>query len=242
MHNRKHTNARARIVFAIEPGDGHEVGKLPDPENGEERNAGPLDASTRRGPSQHGPHGAGKCADESGQRGNALERRVHRNVGKRGQQRQQRGERIGEEMQVQCAQGQRAHAGHHTLRKREASSGEGAIGGAFHPRVGLAFQGFIERSGAGGDQPDAQQCTEQAALQAGYAGVHRAQIVAAPRGDQHKRHNPHFEEHKTVVQQRCRGPGTGRMNVNRMRERLVPRADRWRQAADGNERLFGYLQ
>jgi len=44
--------------------------------------------------------------------------------------------------------------------------------------------------------PMPNQCTEQAALHAGYAGVHRAQIVAAPRGDQHKRHNSHFEEYK----------------------------------------------
>jgi len=60
----QHTDAGTRVVVAIEPRNRHEVRELPDEKDGEEGDAGPLDAAARRGPAQHGPHGAGERADE----------------------------------------------------------------------------------------------------------------------------------------------------------------------------------
>ena len=36
-------DAGAGVVFAVHPADGHEVGELPDEEDGEEGDGGPLD-------------------------------------------------------------------------------------------------------------------------------------------------------------------------------------------------------
>ncbi len=43
-------DAGARVVVAVHPADGHEVGELPDEEDGEEGDGGPLDDAAGGGP------------------------------------------------------------------------------------------------------------------------------------------------------------------------------------------------
>ena len=98
--------------------------------------------------------------------------------------------------------------------EREAARGERAIGGALHARVGGALQGLVERAGAGGDEADAEEHVEQAALQGGDAGLHRAQIEAAPAGDEDQADDFDFEELAEVVDERWRWRrGCGRVQV-----------------------------
>ena len=66
LNHGEHANAGASVVFAIEPGNGHEVGKLPDEENGEQGDGRPLDTSTGGGPTEQGRHGSGEGSNECG--------------------------------------------------------------------------------------------------------------------------------------------------------------------------------
>jgi len=68
------------VVGAIEPADGHEVGKLPDEEYGEEGDGGPLDYAAGGGPTNESGKCAGEGADERIERSDALERRVDSDV------------------------------------------------------------------------------------------------------------------------------------------------------------------
>ncbi len=211
----QHANAGAGVVVAVEPGDGHEVRELPDKENGEEGHGRPLDAAASGGPAQHGTHGAGKCADEGGHGGDALERRIDGDVSEGGEQRQGHGEQVGGERQPHRAEGQRAEAGQDALGQREASGGHGTVGGALHARVDFALQGLVQRARSGRDQADAEERVEQAALHAGDAGLHGAQIKAAPAGDQHQADDFDLEELAQVVDERGGCAGAGRVDGRR---------------------------
>ena len=73
-------DAGVGVVGAVEPADGHEVGELPDEEDGEEGDGGPLDDAAGGGPADEAGDRAGKGSDEGVERGDALERRVDRHV------------------------------------------------------------------------------------------------------------------------------------------------------------------
>ncbi len=49
------------VVFAVHPSDGHEVGELPDEEDGEESDGGPLDDAARGGPADEWRRAPGKA-------------------------------------------------------------------------------------------------------------------------------------------------------------------------------------
>ena len=91
----EHLDAGAAVVLAVKPGDGHEMGELPDEEDGEERNARPLDLAAGGGPAQQRSGCAGEGSQKSRQGGHALERGVDGDVGKDGEQGQCDSERIG---------------------------------------------------------------------------------------------------------------------------------------------------
>ena len=116
-------------------------------------------------------------------------------------------------------------AGENADGEREAARCEGTVGGALHARVGSALESLVERAGAGGDQADAEERVEQAALHAGDAGLHGSQIEAAPAGDQDQADDFDFEEFAQVVDERGRGAGSGCMK--RMR-RGIDGEVRWR--------------
>jgi hypothetical protein len=84
------------------------------------------------------------------------------------------------------------------------AGGEWPVGGALHPRVGLALQGLIQRACAGRDKADAEQRVEKTALHAGDSGEHGAQIEAAPASDQNQANDLDLEELAQVVDERGR--------------------------------------
>ena len=86
-------DAAAGVVLAVQPADGHEVRELPDEEDGEESDAGPLDDAADGGPADEWRERSGEGADEGVERGEALERCVDGDVADRGEQREDSGER-----------------------------------------------------------------------------------------------------------------------------------------------------
>ena len=65
-------DATVPVVIAIEPADGHEVGKLPDEEHGEEGDSGPLDDAAGSRPADQWRECAGEGANKGVQRSNPL--------------------------------------------------------------------------------------------------------------------------------------------------------------------------
>ncbi len=87
------------------------------------------------------------------------------------------------------------------MRKADASGGERTSGGADHAGVGLALENFVERGGAGGDEPDADKGLKQADVKAGDGRADGAEIEAGPGGDHDHRGDPDFEERHVVGKQ-----------------------------------------
>ncbi len=141
LHDGQHANAGACVVVAIKPCDGHEVRKLPDEEDGEERDRGPFNAAAGRGPAEQGAHGAGKCADKCCQSRDALERRVDGHVGERGEEGERNGEQVGVQQQPIGAEGECADAGDNSLGERDAAGGRGRSAVRF-------MRASVERSSA----------------------------------------------------------------------------------------------
>ena len=161
----------------------------------------------------------GKCADEGGERSNALERRVDGHVGEGREQRQRDGEHVGVESEPDGSEAESGESGDDAGGQREASGGERAVGGALHARVGGALKALVQCARACGDEADAKESIEQAALQGGDAPLHGAEIEAAPTRDDDEADDFDFEELAKVVDERCGGAG-GR-SVNSMRVRGV---------------------
>ena len=87
-------DASAGVVFAIHPADGHEVRELPDEEDGEERDAGPLDDAAGGGPADERRERSGEGADEGVDGGDALERSVDGDVADGGEEGEGSGEQV----------------------------------------------------------------------------------------------------------------------------------------------------
>ena len=68
---------------------------------------------------------------------------------------------------------------------------------------------------SGRDEADAEQRFKKAALHAGDAGLHRAQVKSAPAGDQHQAHHLDLEEFAQVVDERGGCARLGRVDHNR---------------------------
>ena len=203
----EHPDPGACVFVAVHPGDGHEVGELPDEEDGEKGNGGPLDAPASGGPAEHGTHGAGKGADEGGHGGDALEGCVDSDVSEGRKQSERDGEEIGVEQEPPGTQTDCAEAEKNTNGKRDTAAGKRAISRALHQGVGGAFEGLIEGAGAGGDEADAEEGVEQAALERGDAGLHGAEVKARPAGDEDQPRDANFEELAEVMEQQSRDAG-----------------------------------
>src|ERR1700722_11439453 len=78
--SRGKADAGAGVVFAVHPADGHEVGELPNEEDGEESDAGPFDHAAGGGPADQRRQRSGEGANEGVEGGDALEGRVDRDV------------------------------------------------------------------------------------------------------------------------------------------------------------------
>ena len=86
-----------------------------------------------------------------------------------------------------------AKAGNDALKKRNAPSGDGAVGGAFHLGVAGALESLIEGAGSGGDEADTDEGVEQTALHAGYSRLHRPEVETCPSGDDDHSRDTHLE-------------------------------------------------
>ena len=148
-----------------------------------------------------GGQGAGEGADESGEGGAAFERRVDGDVGEDGEQGEHAGDRIGEAQQQQRAKDDSGEGDQQAMGQADAPGGERTSCSADHASVGLALEGFIERSGAGRDERDAGQGFEQTDVEAGNGRAHRAEIEAGPGGDDDQRGDPGLEELHVVGEQ-----------------------------------------
>ena len=147
-------DAAAGVVFAVHPADGHEVRELPDEEDGEESDAGPLDDAAGGGPADERRERSGEGADEGVEGGDALERRVDGDVADGGEEREGSGEEVGRVGEVERAEEGGSEAEDEAVGETDACGGHGAVGGAAHQAVGLALEGLVERAGAAGDDGD----------------------------------------------------------------------------------------
>ena len=82
-------DAGGGVLFAVHPADGHEVRELPDEEDGEEGDGGPLDEAAGGGPADEGWERSGEGADEGVDVGDAFERGVDGDVADGGEQGEQ---------------------------------------------------------------------------------------------------------------------------------------------------------
>ncbi len=125
-------DAGAGVVFAIHPADGHEVWKLPDEEDGEESDAGPLDDAAGGGPADERRESPGEGSDEGVDRGDALERRVDGDVADGGEERERSGEEVGGVGEIERAEEDGREADDKAVGERDATCRHGARGCAAH--------------------------------------------------------------------------------------------------------------
>ena len=219
----QHANAGARVVVAVEPGNGHEVRELPDEEDCEESDGRPLDAAAGGGPSEERAHGAGKCADEGGEGGYALERRVDGHIAKCSEQEKRHGEEVGVEKPktTMPPRAESCDAREDALGERDATCGDGSVGCTLHEGIAGTFERLIERSGSGGDQADTDEGVEEAALKTGDSRLHGAEIKACPSGDYDHTCNADLEEFAHVRDEGSGDAGAG--SVDRVRRVTVDR-------------------
>ena len=144
-------------------------GNLPDEEDGEKSDCGPLDYAASRSPAKQWSHRAGEGADEGCHGGIALQGRVHRDVEDGREQGQQAGDRVGEDGEHEGAADNGKHADDDAMSKTDASSGQWTVRSANHLRIRFALHHLIQRAGAGGYQCDASQRFQQAHVQGGDA-------------------------------------------------------------------------
>ncbi len=116
--------------------------ELPDEEDGEERDGGPLDEAAGGGPADEGWQGSGECADEGVDGGDALERSVDGDVADGGEEGEGPGEEVGGVGEVEGAEEDGGEAEGKSVGEGDAACGHGAVGGAMHEAVGFCARGL----------------------------------------------------------------------------------------------------
>ena len=231
-------DAGVAVVCTIEPADGHEVGELPDEEDGEEGDGGPLDEAAGGGPADKRGEGAGEGADEGVERGDALERGVDGDVGGGGEQGKGGREEIARDGEGVGA----AEDGRKTEQKAVGEADAGSIAGlgdhgtarsARHAGIGAALEGLIEDGGAGGDAGDAEEDVEVFKVKGGKVGAEFAEVQTGGGGDEHHEGNAEFEKDSVGGEEGAGGVGGLRPRGRGVRARrlrggpLLPSLARW---------------
>src|SRR6516165_194853 len=126
----KHENSGAGVVFAVHPGDGVEVGELPNEENGEEKPSAGVEFTGGGGPADHRGNGAGNRADEGGPDGALFERRVGEEVAERSENAEQAGDVASGEVEVDGTGKSEREAEAQGFGGGELAGGQRARGGA----------------------------------------------------------------------------------------------------------------
>ena len=225
----READAAAGVVFAVHPADGHEVRELPDEEDGEESDAGPLDDAAGGGPADQRRERSGEGADEGVDGGDALERSVDGDVADGGEEREGSGQQVGRVGEVRGAEEGGREAEDETVGEGDAAGGHGAVGGAAHEAVGLALEGLIQRAAAAGDDGDPDEGLQHARVEGADAALEAAEIEAGSGGDDDHGGDADFEERGVVGEERvglrrcedvigCRRGGH-RVRISRLRVR-----------------------
>ncbi len=199
-------DAAVAVVVAVEPADSHEVRELPDEEDGEEGDCGPLDEAARRGPADERRKRAGKCADKGIQGADALQRRVDGDVGRGGKQGDGGGERVGLPGEDKGPDEDGCEAEQQAVREADATGHHRAIGGAMHARVGAALERLVEHGGAAGDERDAGERADSLQVQGADAGAQVAEVKAGGGGDEDHERHARLEQRCVVGGERGRAP------------------------------------
>src|ERR1019366_7534901 len=147
-------SARAGVL-AVHPADGHEVRKMPHKQDGEQRDAGPLDHAARGGPADQRRQRSWKCADEGVDGADLFQRRVDGHVSNGGQQRQRARKRVGGARQVQRPKKHPEESDDKPVRESNAACRHGPVLRPVHQAVGLALQRLIQRAGSARDHRNA---------------------------------------------------------------------------------------
>ena len=100
VDNGKHEDPGAGVVFTIHPGNGVEVGELPDEEDGEEEPGACVEFAGGGGPADHRRDSAGDRADKGGPDGALLERRVSEEIAEGSEDTEEAGDVAGREVEV----------------------------------------------------------------------------------------------------------------------------------------------
>ncbi len=100
---RQHLQTRAGVILAVHPGDGEQVGELPEEQDGVKHPSLPTQAVADGSPADQRRHGARKRSDPGAKRRSALQRRIEDEVSSQRCQRQRAGEGIGSNPQLRSA-------------------------------------------------------------------------------------------------------------------------------------------
>src|SRR5262245_3709050 len=152
IEDREHRESRAGVVVAVDPGDGQEVGDLPEEEDREEHKGPAVERVARRRPADHGGKGSGHRAHERRERSPPLQRRVGEEVAR------PRGEGDGGGQPATQPREQReADRGEHEAEEEgllgpQPPRGQGTRPRPEHERVGVALQEHVHRTGPRGHE------------------------------------------------------------------------------------------
>ena len=201
--------------------------ELPDEEDGEEGDAGPLDDAACGSPADEWWERSGEGSNEGVDGGDALEWGVDGDVADCGEESEGSGEEIGGVREVERAEKDCCKAEDQAVGERDAACCHGARGGAAHECVGFALEGLIERAAAAGDDGDSCESMEEASVEGADAAAEAAEVEACSGSDDDHGGDTELEERGVVGEQGmglrgredcigCRG-GSHRVRITRLR-------------------------
>ena len=114
---------------------------------------------------------------------------------------------VGDVREIERADEGGCEADDEAVGERDASGGHGAVDGAVHQAVGVAFEGLIERAGAAGDDGDPEQRLQHADVEGRDAAPQAAEVVAGSGGDDDHHRDADLEERGVVGEERMRSRG-----------------------------------
>src|SRR5208282_1824329 len=212
IHDREHANAGAGVILAVDPGNGEEMGELPEEKNREENPRGTADGVAGRSPADERGDSARERAHKGAPGRAGLERRIERQIGDAGTRAEQAGERVHEKEEPGLAADGERDGKHERLPRREDGRGQRASHGAAHLGIHMALEVLVHGRGAGAQQERGGNDAEQ------------SEIVEWPAGAGAKTQagGEHDEQGDVGFGQRPKGRGT--------------RPGRHRNGSDGSHR------
>ena len=175
--------------------------ELPDEEDGEESDAGPLDDAASGSPADEGRKRSGKGSDEGVDDGEALERSIDADVKDRGEESQGSGEEICGVGEIEDAEKNGGESEDEAVGEADASGSHRTVGGAMHQVVGAALEGLVESGRAAGDYRDSGDGFDETSVEWADSAVQAAKIEAGSGGDDDHGGDAELEEGGVVAEQ-----------------------------------------